>query len=436
MVKLRQLRSAEPQKRPIPTSLEDGQLALNSNTTEPGLFFKDSNDELIKVGPVFIGSLAPNSNPAVGGLSGNSVGEFWYDTSEESLKLWNGSVWIEITGNIGPGTSGNGVIISNTAPTLRLNGNPLEDGDLWFDCDTGLFYIYFVDVDSSQWVEITGDGGNSSNGSVVITSDTAPTVREDNSNLQDGDLWFDCNEGGFYVYYSDIDSSQWIEVGGVLSKENNLEIFNQNTSLTTTPTGINFTGTGVTASVLNDEVTVNIPGSSFNLDIQDEGSSITSTPTSLNFTGDFTLSNIGNNVTIDVQASAGGSGSTIFTGTTDPGSVTPNAVGDLYYEIVQEVAGPIDGADLETKVTFTNKYIAIGTAVGDWDPIDAGRIAVEVLVDNNFEQGNFSDGDSTSLGISPLSSNLAQSLYVLDNTAYGAFINFVLHNINGAWYQG
>jgi len=95
---LQHLRSSTADKRPTPGVMSDGQLALNTNLASPGLFFKDSNGDLVKVGPVHIGTTAPNATPASGGQAGNSKGELWLDTtgSDYTLKTWDGSAWREI----------------------------------------------------------------------------------------------------------------------------------------------------------------------------------------------------------------------------------------------------------------------------------------------------------------------------------------------------
>jgi hypothetical protein len=78
--------------------MSDGQLAMNTNLASPGLFFKDSNGDLVKAGPVHVGTTAPNVSPASGGQAGNSKGELWLDTtgSDYTLKTWDGSAWREI----------------------------------------------------------------------------------------------------------------------------------------------------------------------------------------------------------------------------------------------------------------------------------------------------------------------------------------------------
>ncbi len=93
------LRSSTANKRPT-TAIADGQIALNTNSTSPGLFFKDSaGATIIKIGPVHVGNTAPNVSPAAGGSAGNSTGEVWLDTSltPNGVKIWNGSAWVNAT---------------------------------------------------------------------------------------------------------------------------------------------------------------------------------------------------------------------------------------------------------------------------------------------------------------------------------------------------
>ena len=93
------LRSSTAHKRPT-TAIEDGQIAVNTNATSPGLFVKDSTGaSILKIGPAHVGATAPNSSPAAGGSTGNSIGESWLDTSLTPVgdKVWNGTAWINTT---------------------------------------------------------------------------------------------------------------------------------------------------------------------------------------------------------------------------------------------------------------------------------------------------------------------------------------------------
>ena len=92
---LQHLRSSALNKRPNPASMVDGQVAINYASGSPGAFFKDTNGNLVKVGPVHVGATAPNVSPASGGTAGNGLGEQWLDTSGGTyvFKIWDGAAW-------------------------------------------------------------------------------------------------------------------------------------------------------------------------------------------------------------------------------------------------------------------------------------------------------------------------------------------------------
>jgi len=69
-----------------------------------------------------------------------------------------------------PGAAAGRAIVSDTAPTVGINGNPLADGDLWYESDTGSYYVYYGDA----WVEVSGGGGTVT--SVGITGGTGLTA--------------------------------------------------------------------------------------------------------------------------------------------------------------------------------------------------------------------------------------------------------------------
>ncbi len=98
--------------------------------------------------------LLPRSKTELDRLSGNK-GEIFYDSTSNSLRIFNGS----ITG----GTLLNASVSVKTTPP----DNPTQ-GSLWFNSDTGAFYIYYQDGSSNQWVApivpagLLGSGGSGS----------------------------------------------------------------------------------------------------------------------------------------------------------------------------------------------------------------------------------------------------------------------------------
>lgn len=69
-------------KRPADQYLEPGELALNTNSADPGLFFETNTGEVAKVGPTFIG---PNPPPT---QIGYGPGESWYDTGNGTYNVY------------------------------------------------------------------------------------------------------------------------------------------------------------------------------------------------------------------------------------------------------------------------------------------------------------------------------------------------------------
>ena len=122
---LQHLRSSTADKRPTPAAMSDGQLALNTNLVSPGLFFKDSNGDSVKIGPVHVGTTAPNVTPGAGGQAGNSKGEAWLDTTAANpiLKVWNGSAFVAVQ-PVGTGT------VVSTADTGTVTSTMILDGTI------------------------------------------------------------------------------------------------------------------------------------------------------------------------------------------------------------------------------------------------------------------------------------------------------------------
>jgi hypothetical protein len=107
--------------------MSDGQLALNTNLVSPGLFFKDSNGDSVKIGPVHVGTTAPNVTPGAGGQAGNSKGEAWLDTTATNpiLKVWNGSAFVAVQ-PVGTGTVVSTTDTGTVTSTMILDGTILN----------------------------------------------------------------------------------------------------------------------------------------------------------------------------------------------------------------------------------------------------------------------------------------------------------------------
>ena len=128
-VQILRLRSSLLYDRVFPSRLGDAELAVNYNATEPGLYFRDNagTPNLIKVGPIHVGSTAPNAVPT--GYVSLSKGESWLDTaSTQIFKVYDGSAWQLPKAVASTSTSG-------------FPSNP-TDGQLHYDKSVPGLYIY------------------------------------------------------------------------------------------------------------------------------------------------------------------------------------------------------------------------------------------------------------------------------------------------------
>ena len=113
---------------------------------------------------------------------------------KNTLVYETGTGWVA-----GPG--GGRFAVAESPPIDSLNG------DTWLDSSSGNTYIYYVDGDSNQWIQISGPNTVPHRGASLFVQTTAPGAPVE------GDLWYDPTEGFTYIYYTDIDSSQWIQFG-------------------------------------------------------------------------------------------------------------------------------------------------------------------------------------------------------------------------------
>lgn len=196
-VKIQHLRSEVANKRPQTTSLLAGEIALNIDSGTPGLFIKNTLGQVVKVGPVEVGSSAPNATPASGGSSGNSLGELWLDTanaggnSQRVLKIYDGTSWrnpgtVTIgSTNIEVGSAGSTTLSGLTSLTTSGTLSLANRGSLYFyeTSTNGANYLGFQAPASLAgdvvWTLPTGDGTNGqflqTNGGGVLSWGTVDT---------------------------------------------------------------------------------------------------------------------------------------------------------------------------------------------------------------------------------------------------------------------
>ena len=213
MTALRHLRSDTADKRPDPSALSSGQLAINYEAGSPGLFFKDTNGNLVKAGPVHIGTSAPNATPAAGGSTGNAKGEFWLDTTTGyDLKVWDGSAWRSAAGeyvNITGDTMTGNLVLDNanlvfegatpdsfettltvvdptadrTITLPNVSGTVVTTGDTGTVTSTMIANATIVDVDISASAEIAVSKLADGTARQLLQTDAAGTGVEWTSNV-------------------------------------------------------------------------------------------------------------------------------------------------------------------------------------------------------------------------------------------------------------
>jgi hypothetical protein len=126
------IRSNEPDRRPKPEDLVDGQIAINQHDSGPGMFFRTTDGNLVKVGPAYISGVEPvpqNHTPFL-------MGEQWLDTSSASpvLKIWDGQEWLEASKDM---SSVKDNVIPETDCIYDL-GSPTHRWGNLFTCDIDL----------------------------------------------------------------------------------------------------------------------------------------------------------------------------------------------------------------------------------------------------------------------------------------------------------
>lgn len=96
-------------KRPTGANLEAGEIGLNTNSNDPGLFFETNNGSVVKVGPTAYLPEQPTSTPA--------LGELWVDSDTKGLNIGTSSgEWQKVAAPFLGGTGGYTVFVAPEYP--------------------------------------------------------------------------------------------------------------------------------------------------------------------------------------------------------------------------------------------------------------------------------------------------------------------------------
>jgi hypothetical protein len=134
-VKIILKRSSILGKRPSNQLIEPGELALNNNSTEPGIYFETNDGNIVKAGPTAYLPGQPTSQPA--------RGELWVDSDTKTLNIGTADFsWQKVAAPWLGGTNGYGVFVApdyaeatdslnndgQTVPFLTINRAIIEVG--------------------------------------------------------------------------------------------------------------------------------------------------------------------------------------------------------------------------------------------------------------------------------------------------------------------
>ena len=155
-------------------------------------------------------------------------GFLWWDETEGRLKIWYVSggtgAWVDATPTPPPVT----VSTEQTPPDNAL------EGDLWWDSVNGRLYVYYTDADSSQWVDAAPVPDNGARGNSYISQGPTPPAT-----VEANDMWFDTTSGNLFIWYVDVDSAQWVITQNVSSMQPMIEAITVSGALAVAGTATN-----------------------------------------------------------------------------------------------------------------------------------------------------------------------------------------------------
>ena len=130
-----------------------------------------------------------------------------YDEVVSGHFLGDGSVtvtysgdFVLVSGTDTQGVAGNSITVSGSP------GDDYENGDLWFDTNEGRLFVYASggSVSEPSWYQTNAEA-------IALKSETTPSGTGENAPPRDGSIWFNTLTGSLFIY--DITTSGWYETG-------------------------------------------------------------------------------------------------------------------------------------------------------------------------------------------------------------------------------
>ena len=167
-IKIKLKHSAVNGKAPLPSDLDSGELALNTNAASPAAYIKDSAGAVVKLAGIGSVSTVDATETAKGIVELATVVETTTGT-DDTRAVHPAGLKVELDKKAAKTTT------SDTAPTSP------SDGDLWYDSVGGRTYVYYQDPTGSQWVDIApqgggGGGGGGGTSSSIVQGNTSAEV--------------------------------------------------------------------------------------------------------------------------------------------------------------------------------------------------------------------------------------------------------------------
>ena len=173
----------------VPSNPRNGDVWFNSANAKSYVYYSDDDSsQWVEIGGQ---EGAPGTPSSLGAIP---------DVNVSGVTDGNALIYDAASGNWIPGEGGGKFTVSDTAPAEA------ENGDTWFKSDDGKTYIYYVDADGGQWVEIASNTtGYLDIGQLNDVTIVSPTTGQ--ALTYDGSGWVNATPASTLGSLTDVDAA-------------------------------------------------------------------------------------------------------------------------------------------------------------------------------------------------------------------------------------